>query len=170
MLNGGFSVAEVQAFAIERNELQAQFDTVTAHVDSMAENNLIEYYTFAGTSLMGLLSFDVQKIFPMDMLSEGDLRMFIEVDLLGVKNYPIFFEDKTERMPIIMGINLPTFKVLDVLSFEYEIFNESGELLTIGSTRLVFISAKTMKPINAPEELIEKIKLKINASTDHTIK
>ncbi|MEO9531797.1 MAG: thioesterase family protein [Crocinitomicaceae bacterium] len=44
------------------------------------------------------------------------------------------------------------------IEFDYEIYNEKKELLTTGSTTLVFISSKTMKPIQAPQDLIDKIK------------
>ncbi len=47
------------------------------------------------------------------------------------------------------------------IEFDYEIFNEDDELLTIGSTTLVFINSNTMKPIKAPEEVIEKLKKEI---------
>jgi acyl-CoA thioester hydrolase len=44
------------------------------------------------------------------------------------------------------------------IEFDYEIYNEKKELLTTASTTLVFISSETMKPIQAPGDLIEKIK------------
>jgi acyl-CoA thioester hydrolase len=44
------------------------------------------------------------------------------------------------------------------IEFDYEIYNEKKELLTTASTTLVFISSETMKPIQAPSDLIEKIK------------
>ena len=47
------------------------------------------------------------------------------------------------------------------IEFDYEIFNEDHELLTVGSTTLVFINSKTMKPIKAPNEVIEKLRIEI---------
>lgn len=44
------------------------------------------------------------------------------------------------------------------IEFDYEIYNQKNELLTIGSTTLVFIDAKTMKPTRAPQHLLDKIK------------
>ena len=44
------------------------------------------------------------------------------------------------------------------IEFDYEIYNEKNELLTTAYTSLVFISSKTMKPVQAPEDLREKIK------------
>ena len=42
--------------------------------------------------------------------------------LLGVKNQPYFYERRSERMPIMAGINLPTFGLFDRLTFEAEYF------------------------------------------------
>lgn len=44
------------------------------------------------------------------------------------------------------------------ISFEYEIFHENGNLLTIGQTTLVFVQASTMRPTRPTEEIIEKLK------------
>ena len=44
------------------------------------------------------------------------------------------------------------------IRFEYEVYNEENTLLTIGNTVLVFVSPKTMKPIQIPanfKKLIE---------------
>lgn len=42
--------------------------------------------------------------------------------------------------------------------FDYEIKNEAGELIHLGSTSLVFVNSKTMRPTRCPEFLSEKIK------------
>ncbi len=41
--------------------------------------------------------------------------------------------------------------------FHSEIYNEDGELLNVGDVTLYFIEAKTMKRVNMPEELKEKV-------------
>ena len=51
-----------------------------------------------------------------------DLRVFAEVALLGVKDYPLYYEKKSERMPIMFGLNLPTFRLLDGLSLQGEYY------------------------------------------------
>jgi hypothetical protein len=75
---------------------------------------------------MGRASFSIQKLFPMDFLNPNDLKVYGEVALLGVKDYPGMYEKRTERMPIMGGINLPTFKFLDALSVEVEYFGNSN--------------------------------------------
>ncbi|NPA67738.1 MAG: acyl-CoA thioesterase [Chlorobi bacterium] len=44
------------------------------------------------------------------------------------------------------------------MEFEYEVFNEKKELINKGSTVLVFVDMKTVKPTVAPKELTDKIK------------
>lgn len=43
------------------------------------------------------------------------------------------------------------------IEFEYEINNESGELLTTGYSMLVFVNMKTGRPILPPEYVSQKI-------------
>jgi acyl-CoA thioester hydrolase len=43
------------------------------------------------------------------------------------------------------------------ITFDYEIFNEKGDLLNQGTTTLVFIDMKTNRPRPAPDSFIEKI-------------
>lgn len=44
------------------------------------------------------------------------------------------------------------------IEFDYEIYNESEELLTTGYSMLVFVDMKTSKPIIPPTYVIEKLK------------
>lgn len=48
---------------------------------------------------------------------------------------------------------LPSVKI----EFEYEILNESKEIITQGNTILAFINMKTKRPMKCPEHLIEKL-------------
>jgi len=47
----------------------------------------------------------------------------------------------------------PTVKI----EFDYEITNESGEILTTATTVLAFIDMKTNKPIRAPKFILDKL-------------
>lgn len=44
------------------------------------------------------------------------------------------------------------------IEFDYEIYNEKDQLLTIAYTKLIFVDAKTMKPVCCPKYVLEKIK------------
>jgi acyl-CoA thioester hydrolase len=43
------------------------------------------------------------------------------------------------------------------IEFDYEIYNEQDELLTIGNSILVFVNTKTGRPTAAPEYVKEKL-------------
>jgi len=63
-----------------------------------------------------------------------------------------FFDDELTIKSTLRKI--PTIKII----FDFEIFNQNKELLTIASTTLVFVNSKTRKPIQCPSYLIDKIK------------
>jgi acyl-CoA thioester hydrolase len=44
------------------------------------------------------------------------------------------------------------------IEFDYEIYNENGELLTTGYSMLVFVDRNTGRPILPPDYVSEKIK------------
>jgi hypothetical protein len=108
-----------------------------AYVDSLPVTEIVgnnprylidttKFYTFQGVKLMARASFDPKAYIAMPMLGAQDLKVFGEVALLGVKNYPFYYEKAVERMPVMFGINLPTqvgdTKILDVLSFQMEYY------------------------------------------------
>ena len=51
---------------------------------------------------------------------------------------------------------LPSTKI----EFDYEILNEKGELLSTAYTVLVFVDAKTFRPVRCPEKVLKLIKAK----------
>ncbi|MBF0433715.1 MAG: hypothetical protein HQK83_20720, partial [Fibrobacteria bacterium] len=98
------------------------------------------YVPFSGTKLMARAALDIRKLLGSpDILGENDLKVYTELAVLGTKNYPDFviplpfrsfsptdsikpYTKLSERIPIMVGINLPAFRILDVLSFEFEYF------------------------------------------------
>lgn len=89
-------------------------------------NDTTQYYTFRGTKVMGRVSFDPKKLFTSDLFGCEDLKLYSEASLIGVKNYgvalhsPVWYNSILERIPVMGGFNVPTFKILDVLSIEGE--------------------------------------------------
>jgi acyl-CoA thioester hydrolase len=49
------------------------------------------------------------------------------------------------------------------ITFEHEIFNEAGDLLTIGKVELVFVNIESGKPIRAPHSLINALERHSNS-------
>jgi hypothetical protein len=84
------------------------------------------YYTFRGTKVMGRFSFDPKKLLSIKVLGDQDLKLYGEAAILGVKSYdralhsPVWYNSFLERIPVTLGLNLPAFKLLDVLSLEGE--------------------------------------------------
>jgi hypothetical protein len=87
-----------------------------------------QMYTFRGIKMMGMASFDPKKFIPIDIFGKEDLKLYGEVAILGLKDYPAAFNgvdyygEISKRMPISFGFNIPAFKALDVFSFEGEYF------------------------------------------------
>jgi hypothetical protein len=79
-------------------------------------------YTFRGIKLMGMATFDIKPVLPTKIFGKEDLKIFVEAAVLGVQNYPFYYDDITKRIPVMFGFNFPTFKLLDVLSFEWEYY------------------------------------------------
>lgn len=82
-----------------------------------------QYYTHSGILLMAGFSLDPKRAFSTEALGPQDLKLYAEAALLGVKDYPVFYEDRTQRIPVMIGFNFPTFKLLNLLSLQVEWFN-----------------------------------------------
>jgi len=106
------------------------------------ENGDVNYYTFKGIKLMGRVSFDVKGLLPENarrIMGPEGAKLFAETAVLGVKNYTSYrraadsslykdtinnyYNDISKRIPIMAGINIPTWILLDVLSIQAEWFN-----------------------------------------------
>jgi len=98
-------------------------------IDKNTGDTALYNYTFAGQKLMGRITLDVKQLFPdADVFGEEDLKLYAEGAVLGVVNYPVSkdgitrYDNIMERIPVMFGINVPTFKLLDVFSCELEYF------------------------------------------------
>jgi hypothetical protein len=96
------------------------FVTVT---ENGIPDSKLSYYTFQGIKLMGRASINPQAWLQSQMLGPEDLKIYGEFAVLGIKNYPTFYEKISERIPVMVGFNVPTFKLLDVFSVEVEYYN-----------------------------------------------
>jgi hypothetical protein len=56
------------------------------------------------------------------MLGPNDLKIYAEAAVLGVKDYAGYYNDILERIPVMVGINLPMFKLVDFLAIEGEYY------------------------------------------------
>lgn len=90
--------------------------------DPTYSSETLHRWTHKGIKLMGRAALNLNHLLPPDRRSPEDLRIFAEVALLGVENQPLYYEDRLERMPVMFGINVPTFKLLDLLSVQGEYY------------------------------------------------
>lgn len=80
-------------------------------------------YSLAGTKVMLRGALDFKKVLSEYEGGAKDFVLYFEAALLGVKDYPHLYEKKGERIPILMGLNVPTFGMLDLFSVELEYYN-----------------------------------------------
>lgn len=116
----------------------ARFAALVAHNDSLADfvegmdqmpasaRPALQYYSAAGTLVMARATLDLKKALPFlasAVAGREGLKVFAEAALLGWKDYPVFYEDKRKRLPVMAGVNLPTFGLLDLLCLQAEYFD-----------------------------------------------
>jgi hypothetical protein len=104
-------------------------------------------YTWAshqGVKLMFRFAFDPRALFPDDSpLGKNDLRLYGEAAVIGVKDYPGIYDDIRERIPVMLGFNLPAFRLLDVLALEVEWY---GSRLVPDYRKVTQVSAVPQSP------------------------
>lgn len=105
------------------------------------------YYTFKGFKVAARASADIGNLINVDGIKPGDFKLYTEVALLGVEDQPYYYDDKLARMPVMVGINLPTFGLLDRLTGEIE-YRKSDYANTTGSA----FEFQRPLPINIGEE------------------
>jgi len=108
-----------------------------------------QYYEVGRVELLRSLDLSYSKI--------EDLGFFLPVVNLEV-NYKksAFYDNELTIKTTIQEI--PRSKI----TFFYEIFNESNDLLNYGSVTLVFMNKKTNKICKAPKKLIERLSEKFD--------
>jgi hypothetical protein len=80
----------------------------------------IGYYTFKGFKSMARASVDLGVLTGQAMFRPGEFKLYGEVAILGVEEQPFYYDKLSERMPIMFGMNIPTFGMLDRLAVEGE--------------------------------------------------
>jgi len=90
-----------------------------------ADTGKVDYYTFAGTMFDARLALDLKKIpgwfgVPTTIFGPKDLCVYGEGVVLGLEDYPSQYDTISQRIPIMFGMNIPMFRLLDVLSVEFE--------------------------------------------------
>ena len=78
-------------------------------------------YTHRGIKVMGRLSLDIKRLFGNPaFFGAQDLKIYSEAAVLGLEDYPVYYEKIGERIPVMVGINIPFFGLLDYCALEGE--------------------------------------------------
>lgn len=113
------------------------------------------YLTHQGVKLMAMFSVDLKRWIPLRRASREDFRLYGEAALLGVKNYGTFYDDPLERIPVMVGFNVPTFGLLDLFSVEVEWYGSpyKNDLANIGNPNAIvapWMWQNELTPIASP--------------------
>ncbi|MBN1127444.1 MAG: hypothetical protein JXA71_00555 [Chitinispirillaceae bacterium] len=126
--------------------------------DSLGDRMVYDtgYYTFKGTKLMARGAIDLFGIFQFADMSRGDGsfisdlfgshggKIYGEIGIIGLENYPanqafnpLGYDTLSQKMPWMVGIHLPFWKLLDECAFELEWYpnhypNNSAQILWRG--------------------------------------
>ncbi len=79
----------------------------------------IKHLTFKSIKVMGRFALDLEKMLDLE---SGPFAFFGEAAVLGTENQPFYYTDISQRIPIMLGVHIPTFGLLDLFSVEVEKF------------------------------------------------
>ncbi len=112
------------------NKELAQDTLALAVLDSVSNGQLhpdMKHFTAQAIKPVLYFSFDPKPLMQSRALGPNDLVLYGEAAVLGVQDHPVFYTDVWKRIPVTLGINLPTFKLLDVLALEVEYYGSQWE-------------------------------------------
>jgi hypothetical protein len=108
-----FSVNE--HYTVYEDDLSPDIDTATGDTS---------YMRHSGTKVMLRTAIDPKPLVPEYLkepfLGDSDLRLYCEAAVLGWKNYKRYYQEREKRIVVVLGFNVPTMKMLDLLAFEWE--------------------------------------------------
>ncbi len=81
-----------------------------------------EWYSNKGVKVMGRLVLDPKELMSTEIFGPNDLKLYAEAAILGVKNYQKIYNNIIERIPVMVGFGIPTFKLLDDCALEIEYY------------------------------------------------
>lgn len=84
-----------------------------------------EWYSHKGIKVMARFALDPKAALGglSGLFGPGELIVYGEAAVIGLKSYELIYRDIRERIPVMAGFNLPTFRLLDELALEVEYFD-----------------------------------------------
>lgn len=150
--------------------------------------------TRSAINLMGRVGIDFAELLDIKERT-GPFKLYAEAAVLGVRNQPVYYENVFQRMPVMVGVHLPTFGLLDLLAVETEYlanpYQDSQQELSIhnreplvGPSMAIpdlspeaYDSPRFVQPsvhgddvkwsIHAVRTLVPGVRLKVQVASDH---
>jgi hypothetical protein len=79
-----------------------------------------EKYSFKGIKPLAMLALDFKSLFGEGLFRGDEMVLYSEAVLMGVENRPVYYENRMDRLAVMLGLNIPTFGLLDILNVEVE--------------------------------------------------
>jgi hypothetical protein len=145
-------------------------DTVAGTVDTITGS-------LSGIKLMTRFRLDPKAMVGgMESLGPNDLVLYGEAAVLGVKDYPIFYDDILRRIPVMVGFNLPAFNLLN-LSVEAEYYASKLSSDNLPPQNGSWLPSSTRNPnpkrddwkwsVNASKVVLGNIFMGLQVANDH---
>ncbi len=119
---------------------------LTDQMGVVYHGNYAQFYEIGRTEALRSLGLTYKSIEAM-----GVIMPVIDMHLKFVR--PAVYDDL-----IRIDITVKELPLHHKIIFHGEIFNEKNQLLNVGEVTLYFMDAKTMRRVNMPEEIVEKMK------------
>jgi hypothetical protein len=83
------------------------------------------YYTFKAVKPMARVNIDFKQLwgYQGQLFGQEDLKLYGEACIIGAQNYSFYYDNMNKRTPIMLGFNVPAFKILDLLNVEVEYYS-----------------------------------------------
>jgi hypothetical protein len=143
MLDFGAGVSLYHLVSVDENETTPKKGEYASNNRFVKAPGDTGYYTIRGTKVMSRLCFDPKVVLNVLGIGTGffgseDLKLYGEASILGLENYPANdsidpvmgsrrnkyntwgYDSLKNKTPALFGLNIPAFKILDVLSAEFE--------------------------------------------------
>lgn len=133
--------------------------------------------SLSGIKLMGRFRLDPKAWFGSPgAFGADELVLYGEAALIGVKDYPIFYDDIMRRIPVMVGFNLPTFGLLN-LSVEAEYYASKNSSDNLPAQNGSWLPAGTDIPnrgrddwkwsVNASKVVLGNVFVGLQVANDH---
>lgn len=106
--------------------------------------NYAAYYEVARTEMLRKTGFSYREL--------EDMGVMMPVLDMSIKYHQPAKYDELLTIKVIIK-EKPSVRI----KFDYEVYNENGDLLNTGMTQLVFVDMKRNRPCRAPEVFMEKM-------------